>query len=336
MQVNDGTQVAPTGEDKQWADLAAEVETDGDADTEAPSGDKSADIGDKATEKPDTETDQAKPAPIPYEELNRRYQGTQSAIKAARDEAQAAKEQLKAFTQMVEHLRAQRKAPAAEDAKQPDPEIDPNEDPIGYFQQKIAKLEAEVIDAKKSTTETREEARSRVEYQQFVGEVSKHEDAFKATTPDYHEAAEYLEKGRRAELAIMFPDTPQGEAVARQHGYKSAAQLREAVFVQDAQTVARNALQMGLNPAQAYYELAKGRGYKPAAVGGGASEDKVAKANGVIDAMRRGTKASKTISGGGGGPDNPLNIADLTDLYAEDPEEFDRQWEKMAKAGKLG
>lgn len=326
---------APTGEDKEWADLAAEV--DGETgDTEIESGDKTADVVDKSAEKSDTDTEQPKQQPIPYEELERRHRQTAGALKETREREQAARDQLKAFTNMVEEMRSQRKAPAAEDTKQPDPEIDPNEDPIGYFQQRIAKLEAEVTEAKKSTTETREEARSRQEYQSFLGEVSKHEDAFKATTPDYHEAAEYLEKGRRAELQVMFPDSEHFNRYAQQQGYKSAAHLREAIFVSDAQTVARNALMAGMNPAEAYYELAKGRGYKPGGGGGGAPEAKVATANGVIDAMRRGTKASKTLSGGGGSPDNPLNIADLTDLYAEDPEEFDKQWEKMARAGKLG
>lgn len=330
---------APTGEDKEWADLAAEV--DGEVGEEAAAdghgeggGDKQASSTDTPT--PDATAEQPKQQPIPYEELERRHRQTAGALKETREREQAARDQLKAFTNMVEEMRSQRKAPAAEDTKQPDPEIDPNEDPIGYFQQRIAKLEAQLTETHKSATETREEARSRQEYQSFLGEVSKHEDAFKATTPDYHDAAEYLEKGRRAELQVMFPDSEHFNRYAQQQGYKSAAHLREAIFVNDAQTVARNALMAGMNPAEAYYELAKGRGYKPGGGGGGAPEAKVPTANGVIDAMRRGTKASKTLSGGGGSPDNPLNIADLTDLYAEDPEEFDKQWEKMARAGKLG
>jgi hypothetical protein len=327
----DGT---PTGEDKQWADLAAENETEDEA--PAPSGGDGEGGGEREEASPDADAaaEPAKPAPIPYEELESRHRQTTGALKAAREEAQFAKDQLRAYNQMVEDLRASRKAP--EPAKPAEVEIDPNEDPVGYFQNEIAKLHTQLTETHKSASEARELFEARQEYQQFMGQVSKAEDAFVAVTPDYHQAAEYLEKGRRSELAIMYPDTPQGEHVARQHGFTSAAALREAVFMQDAQSVARNALQMGLNPAQAYYELAKGRGYKPGNGGGGAPEDKTAKANGVIEAMRRGAKASRTLSGAGGAPDNPLNLSDLTDLYAEDPEEFDRQWDKMAKAGKLG
>lgn len=335
MNINDGTPPpVPAGEEKQWADLAAEAADDlGEEAAADGHGEGGGDKQASSTDESDATAEQAK-QPIPYEELERRHRQTAGALKETREREQAARDQLKAFTNMVEEMRSQRK-PAAEDTKQPDPEIDPNEDPIGYFQQRIAKLEAQLTETHKSATETREEARSRQEYQSFLGEVSKHEDAFKATTPDYHDAAEYLEKGRRAELQVMFPDSEHFNRYAQQQGYKSAAHLREAIFVNDAQTVARNALMAGMNPAEAYYELAKGRGYKPGN-GGGAPAEKVATANGVIDAMRRGTKASKTLSGGGGAPDNPLNIADLTDLYAEDPEEFDKQWEKMARAGKLG
>lgn len=332
----DGTPAALTGEDKEWADLAAEVDGEVDAPEGEEPGSGGVGGGDKqasSTEQPDATAETPKPAPIPYEELEARHRQTAGALKAAREEAQAAKDQLRAYNQMVEELRAARK-PAAEEAK-PDPEIDRNEDPIGYFEQKIATLEAKLADTHKSASETREQFQARQEYQAFLGEVSKHEDEFKAETPDYHDAAKYLEEGRRAELAILYPDSFEYERYARQQGFRSVADLRNAIFTNDAQTVARNALMAGMNPAKAYYELAKGRGYKPGN-GGGAPEEKVAKANGVIDALRRGAKASKTISGGGGGADNPLNVADLTDLYAEDPEEFDRQWEKMAKAGKLG
>jgi hypothetical protein len=327
--MSDGTPTpAPTGEDKQWADLEAEVGADISADDADGGGETG---GDKAA--PETETAE-KPAPIPYEELERRHRQTAGALKETREREQAARDQLKAFSQMVEEMRSKRAAPA-EEKPAPAVEIDPNEDPVAYFQAKTAALEAQLAELTKTSTETREEARSRQEYQQFMGVVSEHEAQFAAKTPDYHQAAEFLEKGRRAELAILFPDTPQMQGYARQQGFQSIEQLRNAVFINDAQTVARNALMAGMNPAEAYYGLAKGRGYKPG-TGGGGSADKVERANATIEAMRKGVKASKSISGGGGGPDNPLNASDLADLYAEDPEEFDRQWDKMAKAGKLG
>lgn len=324
--MSDGTPAAaPTGEDKEWADLEAEVGAD------APADEPADPPADKAAPEPDPAE---KPSAAP-EELETRLRQTSGALKAAREEAAAAKEQLKAFNSMVEEMRSRRAAPAEE---KPAPiEIDPNEDPVAYFMAENAKRDARIAAMEQAHNETAEQARSRQEYQQFMGVVSNHEAEFAAKTPDYHQAAEYLEKGRRAELAILFPDTPQIEAYARQQGFKSVDQLRNAVFINDAQTVARNALMAEMNPAEAYYNLAKGRGYKPGTgSGGGGDADKVARANATIEAMRKGVKASKSISGSGGAPDNPLNAADLADLYAEDPEEFDKQWDKMAKAGKLG
>lgn len=327
----DGTQTAPAGEDKQWADLAAEVEVELPEEEVAEPGNGGG--GDKIAAEPEPAVEQ--PKPIPYEEMNRRYQGTQSALKAARDEAQAAREQLKAFTGMVEEMRSRRQetqpAPVKEEPKEPDP----YEDPIGYVNHHLAEIRKEVGASKQTAEDLRDQQRSQAEYKQFTSTVEELETQFAATTSDYHDAAKFLEEGRRAELAIMFPDTPQMDAQARQQGFQTAAQMRNAVFIQDAQTVAANAMRAGMNPAEAYYGLAKARGYKAAAPGQ-ATAEKLALANGAIDAARRGTKAAKTLSGGGGQADNQLNVADLTDLYAEDPEAFDKEWEKMARSGRLG
>jgi hypothetical protein len=329
----DDTNAAPSGEDKQWADLAAEVESEiGDegGETGGQKADPEVQIDDAGAEKPDAEP---KPAPVPYEELERRSRQTAAALKESRERERAASEQLRAFNQMVEELRARRQQPAVEEAK-PDPVPDRFDDPVGYLEHQITTLQKQLETTQQATNETRQQFQQRQEYQQFMGQVSQREAEFAAVTPDYPDAAKYLEDGRRAELAILFPDSPQMDSHARQQGFQNAAHMREAVFINDAQTVARNALMAGINPAEAYYNLAKGRGYRPAA--GPAPDAKMDRANNVIDATRRGAKASKTISGGGGAPDNPLNVADLTDLYAEDPEEFDKQWEKMAKAGRLG
>lgn len=271
---------------------------------------------------------------VSYEELDRRYKGLQSALNEARDRERAASEQNRAFTQMVEEMRASRQA-AKPAEKQPEPEQapDPYEDPIGYVQHELAKMRAEIQGASKTAKDVAETDRARTEYQQFMRVVEHAEESFKATTPDYHEAAEHLEKARRTELSAMYPSTPQGDAYARQNGYQNAAHLREAIFQNDARTVAENALRMGMNPAEAYYNLAKGRGYvsKPLQ-----SQTSQAKAEAAIEAARRGQKASKTISGGAGNADAPVGVKDLAELYAEDPEAFDREWDKLAKAGKLG
>ena len=161
--------------------------------------------------------------------------------------------------------------------------------------------------------------RSQREYQQFLGTIESHENAFKAMTPDYHEAVEHLERARRSELSKLYPDnSPQAHIVARQHGYATPAKLRDAVFINDAQTVARNALQSGRNPAHVYYELAADRGYQ-------------------IKGPRAGRSSGGRSSGGKSGSIRAdSSISELADLYTEDPATFDKQWDRMAKTGALG
>lgn len=323
-----GTEADFAVEEQQWSDLAKEMAdyTEGEARETPPAEEKPA-------SKTEGETEEGGEPKLSYEELDRRHRGTQVALKEARERERAAADQLKAFNAWVEEMRAARQsAKPAEKQPEPEKEIDPYEDPIGYVNAELAKIRGELQGASQQTTELREADAARREYQQFMGVVERAENEFAEKTPDYHDAAAHLEKARRGELAVMYPDTPQCDAYARQNGYHSAAQLREAIFRNDAQTVAANALRMGINPAQAYYELAKSRGYV-AKAGGGSPEKKAAAA---FDAVRRGQAASKTISGGSGKADKALSVGDLADLYADDPEEFDRQWDKMARAGKLG
>lgn len=160
---------------------------------------------------------------------------------------------------------------------------------------------------------------SQQNYREFLGTVEQAENVFRAQTPDYTEAVEHLEKGRRAELARMFPDnSPAAHVEARRHGYRTPKELRDATFVHDAQTVARQALQQGRNPAQLYYELSIDRGWKPK--GGG----------------RSGGGRSSGGRSSGGRSSGGVSTAKLMDLYADNPEEFDRQFDKMARTGALG
>jgi hypothetical protein len=289
----------------------------------------------KAPAKEGESDDGGQPQPkLTYEEMEKRYRQQGGALKESRERERAAAEQIKAWNSALEEMRASRQAAKpAEKPPEPEKEIDPYEDPIGYVQAELAKVRAEIQGTSQQTKEIREADAARAEYQQFMGVVERAENAFKATTPDYHEAAEHLERARRTELSAMYPSTPQGDAYARQNGYQNAAHLREAIFQNDARSVAENALRMGMNPAEAYYNLAKGRGYVTKL---GQSQTSQAKAEAAIEAARRGQKASKTISGGAGNADAPVGVKDLAELYAEDPEAFDKEWDRLAKAGKLG
>lgn len=187
-------------------------------------------------------------------------------------------------------------------ARQPrERQANPYDDPIAYLERTNKRIDS---------------IHSAIEHKRFLDHVGQAEDEFKATTPDYHDAAEFLEKSRRNELAALYPDrSPQAHLMARQNGFKTPAQMREAIFRRDAQTVAVQAMQAGVNPAEAYYNLAKGRGFQSR--GGGRAAPSGGQAS-------RGSKAAA------------VNLDKLSDLYVDDPEAFDREWEKAARSGAFG
>lgn len=172
----------------------------------------------------------------------------------------------------------------------------------------------------------------------FWNAVVQSESEIRRTAPDYDEATAHLEAGRVAELrAIYADDNPAAIALANQYGLHSVEELRAAILNQDRIAVAQQALSLGMSPAQLYYNLAKQRGYQPKAAAGNAQTQAAAAANAAIEAARRGQKAARTLNGGtGGGPDNGISVNDLINLYSEDPEAFDREWEKAARQGRLG
>ena len=58
--------------------------------------------------------------------------------------------------------------------------------------------------------------------------------------------------------------------------------------------------------------------------------------NGKIETAKKGQRAAMTISGGEGRKSaNDMSLSDLSDLYVDDPEAFDREWDRMKRAGKL-
>src|SRR5262245_44479545 len=179
---------------------------------------------------------------------------------------------------------------------------------------------------------------------QFWGHVDAAEQEFRKTVPtvdvngqkvsDYDLACDHLRSHRMTELEGMYPDnSPVAQAEARQMGLPTVGHLRQYLMHQDAMHIANRAFALGVSPGALYYQAAKGRGYvTPKAQ----TQTPAARANGKIAAAQRGQKASLTISGGETRKgENEMSLTDLSDLWLEDPDEFDKQWEVMKRAGKL-
>jgi hypothetical protein len=116
---------------------------------------------------------------------------------------------------------------------------------------------------------------------------------------DYDRACEHLEKARYAEIERAYPDNQQTAAMARSMGYRSPQDLRVAMLNNDRIMVAQHAMRMGRSPAGLYYEIALQRGYK----------------------SDRGLSKSEQKR--------------MLELYEQDPEAFDREWDRAARAGRL-
>ncbi len=315
----------------KWQELAKELEDEGAGGGE-PEPQPEPEL--KAEpEKAEDEQQDAKPEHVPYSQ----FENLQKALAEERRLRQQSSEQLHSITQLIQQLRESRQQPKQEaDAPKP-PSLD--EDPIGYFKWENEQLRKQIDEIKTGSTKSVEQVQAQLQEQQFWNTVIRSEQEIRLKVPDYDDATSFLEQSRIAELEFMVPDDDRGRALAQQYGFQTPAELRAAMLNQDRIAVAQQALTLGMSPAQFYYDLAKRRGYQPKAANGNGTQPG-GKPNGqqMIEMARRGQKAAKTLSGGtnGSGPDHPLNINDLIDLYSEDPEEFDKQFEKLARQGLLG
>jgi hypothetical protein len=327
-------------EAKQWADLEKEMLEEAD---EPEAEEPAAAVEPQATE-PEAQPS-GKPEPT-FEELKTNYKNLQAAVKQAREQERAANERLTGITQLIEGLRTS-KQPAQRAEPEPVKIPDVNEDPIGHFTATVAALQNEIKQLRDGTSQTQQQLQQQTAEQQFWGAVQRSEEEMRRTVPmltvegkqvsDYDLACQHLEATRVQELELMLPDdSPAAQAYAQRLGLKTPAQARMAMLNQDRLAVAQQAMQLGISAADLYYRLAKQRGYQTPQANAklvGADKGKV-----QIAAARAGQKAARTIAGGAGrsGVDNPMTAEALLDLYTEDPEAFDREWDKAARAGLLG
>ena len=127
------------------------------------------------------------------------------------------------------------------------PEPDFIEDPKAYIDSKLSQEHKE-IEALRNEAAQLQQAQ---QFTAFTQEVGNREAAFIEKTPDYYDALTHVRTMRSQELAYLYPGatTEQITQTIRQEELTAAAQL----------------LQMGRDPAESVYALAKTRGYRAAA-----------------------------------------------------------------------
>jgi hypothetical protein len=285
----------------------------------------------------------AKPEHVPYAD----YENLQRALKESRDAAKhegARTDAIIAALREAQSRRGQEAAPEKQSAAPKMPDL--REDPLGHVEARFAQIEEAMRQGHLGGQQQTQQIQAHLQEQALWHTVSQSEAAIRdprsgeAHKADYDDACTFLESSRVRQLDRMYPSSsPQLQTWCRQQGYKDANEYKLSLLNQDRRNVAMHALQAGMSPAQLYYDLALDSGYQPKANGKAPAPAPLAeRAQQQIDAAKKGAKASVTLSGGGSSrkASDEMSIDDLARLYTENPDEADRVWEIMRKAGKLG
>jgi len=220
-------------------------------------------------------------APLPTEEVTKRLEQKNLALRQERRARRALEERLAAIEE-------RQRAPVQRQAE-PDYDIpDAVDDPIGALEA-MRKMALGMTAQQKAEAEA-EQARNAQQSQmkQIASRMGEYEDDFRALTPDYDKAVDHFRKERHADLT--------------EQGYEGA-ELTRALSTEFIGLVTRS-LQAGKDPAEVVYALAKKRGYG------------VDKAVNKLNALKAGQAATSPLNRGGGQQGEPARLtpADVTKL----------------------
>lgn len=231
---------------------------------------------------------QGQPAKQKYVPQGALHQARQQA-KQQRAEAEQARRDFQALQQQqVAMLQEIQRRSQPQQYVQP---VDPNTDPLGatYQQVAFARQETQALNQRLDWEQQQKQAENTA--RNFMNAVQQSENQFKASHPDYYEAANYLMQKKFTE-------------------YTSAGmteQQARAAIQRDAQGLSMQALSAGANPAERVYEIAKTFGYSPKPNAEAQQE------------MQRAGQAASTPTSGGGKSGGRLSLDALAKMS---PDEF--------------
>lgn len=324
---------AADAESAAWAQLAKDVGDAGDAQIEAPASEQpEAQAVEKTEAEPETTENGKK---LPPEEIEKRYRQLQGALKEEREGRKKASERTDNLEKLLSQLVEQRKATAApaQPVELPTapqvPQIPSlEEDPIGHFQAKLAEQQRVIDELRGTATKTQQQLAKEAEDRQFWANVNAQEAQFRKAAPDYEDAMTHLATSRMAEYQAIYPDdSPQAVQFAAENGFKSVADLRVALLNQDGLAIAQQAMRMGRNPSQVYYDLAKQRGYTGKAAAKAAQPEQPQSAL-AIAAAKAGQRATNAMQSGNVRSDS-MTLEDIADLYLTDPDRADKEFKRL-------
>ena len=215
----------------------------------------------------------------------------QQALHEARIEIKELKEKLKDIDGLKNEFIAFR------EANKPKPPTY-EESPLDFTKAKIEELEAK----NKEQDERNQETDRQIKWQSTISNISRLENEFRKTNPDYDEAFNYARQIRMKELETLGMNE---NDIANDIG-------------QTTLYIVSNAMQRGKNPIEAIYNIAKLYGYK------GKIETKKEETKEELETIAKGqTMASKSISGTKEGAITAEMLAEAND------EDFNEMWKKF-------
>jgi len=202
-----------------------------------------------------------------------------------------------------------KQATTAASLEEKSPAPDFLDSPKDYVDSKIKELDDKTAALDEKTTQTREQIEARERLTAISTELSRRDDAFFKTTPDYYAALLHVRDVNVAN-AVDMGNTPE----------KALEMAAQSMFI-----VQTQCLQKGIDPAAHMYNLAKRFGYAPAAkpAPAPAGDNKPAKStDDIIDTLIAGQKA-----GSMGGEGTVADVSQMADDLSKD--EFDEAMEEM-------
>jgi len=250
----------------------------------------------------------AKPPPgfVPKEALDEvRVQAREARDKAARME--------QTFQELQRRI-AQQAQPQPKEPQFPDI----NTDPAGHILAKQQYLESELAKIRGQASEREQAAQQEARTNEMLQRYASHVSQYTKQAPDFNEAYAYLAQAREKELELA--------------GYSDPVDRTNRLQYEEGLLVGR-AMMTGQDPAHMLYELAKFRGYAKSA-----PEPKPAANDNKLATIAKGQKAAKSLGNGSGAANanEVMTLEALTALADEDPDEFDKQFERMKRKGLLG
>jgi len=234
-----------------------------------------------------------------------------------RAESDATLQQLRSQFEQLQRSIQEAQAPQAPDQ---------NEDPVGYLSFQNQQLQTQIEQMAQWRAQQEQQARQQSQFATLTQHVAAAEQAFRARSPDYDQAAQFALQMEDRRLSAIYPDPGQ----------------RAQVLRQEAINVLTQAVQQGRDPAEVLYTMAQQLGYgAPSQSAQGApvapaaapqASAPAAAAAAVVDTIQKGLKQQSVAGAGGSTPPSELTPEMLASI--SDPAEFNKGWAKLARAAK--